>query len=231
MSEVQILATVVCRETFVREAVTEALSEAGITVAASLGYLGGDQASPPQSDVCIYVASGHSDRNCMRDSAALEQVPSANWIVLCESKANAVFRMLRDRGFSVSAAPLDVSRGDLAYLASLASRGRRFFVDALCDPGPTRETQMIQDADLEPDQWQLLRCLIEGYSNKHIARTQGCDENVVKARIRALLAKLKVQNRTQAAVLAARAGLAHMVKTPPTAAGPRGGAQVHRLTA
>jgi two-component system nitrate/nitrite response regulator NarL len=51
---------------------------------------------------------------------------------------------------------------------------------------------------------QILRCLIEGASNKHIARQLGVAEATVKVHIKAILRKAKVANRTQAAMWAQR---------------------------
>lgn len=53
----------------------------------------------------------------------------------------------------------------------------------------------------------LLRYLSDGLSNKEIARAKDCTEGTVKVHIRQLMLKLGVANRTQAAVLAVRAGL------------------------
>jgi two-component system nitrate/nitrite response regulator NarL len=51
---------------------------------------------------------------------------------------------------------------------------------------------------------QILRCLIDGSSNKHIARQLGVAEATVKVHIKAILRKAKVANRTQAAMWAQR---------------------------
>jgi two-component system, NarL family, nitrate/nitrite response regulator NarL len=51
---------------------------------------------------------------------------------------------------------------------------------------------------------QILRCLVDGSSNKHIARQLGVAEATVKVHIKAILRKTKVANRTQAAMWAQR---------------------------
>ncbi len=51
---------------------------------------------------------------------------------------------------------------------------------------------------------QILRCLIDGASNKHIARQLGVAEATVKVHVKAILRKAKVSNRTQAAMWAQR---------------------------
>ncbi len=59
---------------------------------------------------------------------------------------------------------------------------------------------------LTPREREVLSHLTEGRSNREIARTLGVAEKTVKAHVSAILAKLGVQDRTQAAVLAVRHG-------------------------
>jgi len=53
---------------------------------------------------------------------------------------------------------------------------------------------------LSPRETSILRCLIEGESNKCIARKIDIAEATVKVHIKAILRKIRVQNRTQAAI-------------------------------
>jgi two-component system nitrate/nitrite response regulator NarL len=55
-------------------------------------------------------------------------------------------------------------------------------------------------ARLSPREKSILRCLIEGDSNKCIARRVDISEATVKVHIKAILRKIRVQNRTQAAI-------------------------------
>jgi two-component system, NarL family, nitrate/nitrite response regulator NarL len=48
----------------------------------------------------------------------------------------------------------------------------------------------------------ILSCLVNGDSNKHIARNMGVAEATVKTHIKAILRKIRVKNRTQAAMWA-----------------------------
>ncbi|MFC1996789.1 response regulator [Chloroflexota bacterium] len=54
---------------------------------------------------------------------------------------------------------------------------------------------------------QLLRWMVEGYSNKAIAKELFISENTVKYHIRNIFQKLEVQNRTEAVAYALREGL------------------------
>lgn len=53
---------------------------------------------------------------------------------------------------------------------------------------------------LSPRETSILRCLVEGDSNKCIARKIDIAEATVKVHVKAILRKIRVQNRTQAAV-------------------------------
>ena len=53
---------------------------------------------------------------------------------------------------------------------------------------------------LSPQEKVILRCIIEGDSNKCIARKIDIAEATVKVHVKAILRKIRVQNRTQAAI-------------------------------
>lgn len=48
----------------------------------------------------------------------------------------------------------------------------------------------------------ILRCIIDGDSNKHVARKLNIAEATVKVHVKAIFRKIRVQNRTQAAIWA-----------------------------
>ncbi|MEZ2406883.1 two-component system nitrate/nitrite response regulator NarL [Bosea sp. OAE752] len=53
---------------------------------------------------------------------------------------------------------------------------------------------------LSPREMGIVSCLVDGDSNKSIARKIGIAEATVKAHVKAILRKIRVQNRTQAAI-------------------------------
>src|SRR4029077_7607473 len=55
---------------------------------------------------------------------------------------------------------------------------------------------------VSPREKSILRCLVEGVSHKIIARKIGTAEATVKVHVKAILRKIRVQNRTQAAMWA-----------------------------
>jgi two-component system, NarL family, nitrate/nitrite response regulator NarL len=78
------------------------------------------------------------------------------------------------------------------------------------DPEPEPDEEMIAEDVMVPHspcvlsarETQILQCLISGQSNKMIARNFDIMEATVKVHIKAILRKIRVQNRTQAAIWA-----------------------------
>ena len=62
-------------------------------------------------------------------------------------------------------------------------------------------------AELTPREREILECLGGGYSNKMIGRALDISEGTVKLHMKAILRKLGVRSRVEAAVLAAEQGL------------------------
>jgi two-component system, NarL family, nitrate/nitrite response regulator NarL len=60
---------------------------------------------------------------------------------------------------------------------------------------------------LSEREFETLQCLISGYPNKIIARQLGISEATVKVHVKAILRKLKLHNRTQAAMWAVSNGI------------------------
>jgi DNA-binding NarL/FixJ family response regulator len=61
-------------------------------------------------------------------------------------------------------------------------------------------TEDMVAPQLSPREKSILRCLVEGDSNKSIARKIDIAEATVKVHVKAILRKIRVQNRTQAAI-------------------------------
>lgn len=65
-----------------------------------------------------------------------------------------------------------------------------------------RENAVAPAPALTPTQFKVLQCVHSGLLNKQIAFELGMAESTVKAHMTALMRKLKVSNRTQAALAA-----------------------------
>lgn len=65
---------------------------------------------------------------------------------------------------------------------------------------PSAPSESAATSLLSPRETGILCCLVDGDSNKCIARKIGIAEATVKAHVKAILRKIRVQNRTQAAI-------------------------------
>ncbi len=92
-----------------------------------------------------------------------------------------------------------LERGEAAITRKTATRLMNGFQNL------TKETENAEQ--LTKREIQLLRWMVEGYSNKAIAEQLFISENTVKYHIRNILQKLDVQNRTEAVSYALREGL------------------------
>jgi two-component system nitrate/nitrite response regulator NarL len=77
-------------------------------------------------------------------------------------------------------------------------------LDAINTTSP--DTAGTYSPHLSGRQMSILRCLIEGNSNKAIARKMKIADATVKVHVKAILRKIRVDNRTQAAIWAMRNG-------------------------
>jgi len=73
-------------------------------------------------------------------------------------------------------------------------------------PPPPRPSAAVEGLTLR--QREVLRLLLEGQSNKEIARSLGVLEGTVKVHLRTVMMRLGVRNRTQLALIAVKAGIA-----------------------
>ena len=92
-----------------------------------------------------------------------------------------------------------LERGEAAITRKTAARLMSAFQDLT-----KRDSE---DNQLTKREIQLLRWMVEGYSNKAIAQELFISENTVKYHIRNILQKLDVQNRTEAVSYVLREGL------------------------
>lgn len=76
----------------------------------------------------------------------------------------------------------------------------------LAFPQPQGETEPLGEA-LTPRELQVLHLLAEGLSNKQIAKRLEISEHTAKFHVAAILSKLGVESRTEAAVRAVQLGL------------------------
>lgn len=92
-----------------------------------------------------------------------------------------------------------LARGEAAITRKTAARLMSGFQNLIQE---TETADQLTEREI-----QLLRWMVEGYSNKAIAKELFISENTVKYHIRNIFQKLMVQNRTEAVAYALREGL------------------------
>ncbi len=86
--------------------------------------------------------------------------------------------------------------GETVFATELA----KFWMNGSLERGATPIRKLGHK--LTPREVEIAECLLEGESNKLIARRLGITESTVKIHMQSLLRKINVQNRTQAAIWA-----------------------------
>lgn len=96
-----------------------------------------------------------------------------------------------------------VNMGEKVMPSELAKRFPQHWIDETCTTNSQSELlDLLSDREVE-----TLRYLVVGAPNKIIARNLDISEATVKVHVKAILRKLDVQNRTQAAIWAVRNGI------------------------
>ena len=85
------------------------------------------------------------------------------------------------------------------------------------EPAPSRPAAPF--AELTPRELEILECIADGFSNKMIARTLDITDGTVKLHVKAILRKLGMRSRVEAAVSAVEHGLGKNRKKPGPASG------------
>jgi len=145
-------------------------------------------------EVCREVRSAHPDIACLmftsfaRDDALFDSILAG--------AAGYVLKQVK--GADLVDAVVRVDRGE-----SLLDPGvTGMLLDRLRNPRPVADPRM---ASLTPLEHQILGHLVEGLTNREIAREVNVSEKTVKNYISSILHKLGVARRTEAAVYALRA--------------------------
>ena len=156
-----------------------------------------------------------------RGVAALGEIcPEASIVVLSASEdPSDVDRALAQgaRGYVLKSARAEV----LHHVLSLVLAGEIYVPPIVMAQrfGQTPE-KASAFGKLTPRERQVLELLVDGLSNKAIAQALSIGEGTVKVHLKAVLRKLNVANRTQAATLALRLGLSHHSWPPAGAVSP-----------
>jgi two-component system nitrate/nitrite response regulator NarL len=204
-----------------REGLRRILSEttyAPSAVAASLDELGLASGSDSNSIVLIVDASRDHEQTCRQTRQLKEENPTAKVVMLIEQydlkQVLAAFQAGADAYLKKT-----ISCEVLVKSLDLVVLGEAIFPVAILDLLREQESRANHGKDAssaEPShemgppakglsvrETVILRCLMDGDSNKIIARKFDITEATVKVHVKAILRKIQAKNRTQAAIWAA----------------------------
>lgn len=203
--------------TLFREGLGKLLARTGFIVtsmAASADEIDTDNAPEPE---LIIIGTSDSDNGMENNIRTLKaRFPNSRLVVLADQynaeEVHAAFR-LSARGYlmkTINSSTL-VKSLELVMLgesifpsAILTRRADEHALDIEVDEEIVTEVPQISHSSraLSAREMQILQCLVRGQSNKMIARHLDIVEATVKVHIKAILRKIHVQNRTQAAIWA-----------------------------
>lgn len=126
----------------------------------------------------------------------------------------------------------NMSCSSLISSLQLVIQGQKVFPSSLADLLPldrtpslstARSELMLSEASLSRREMDVLQYLMGGDSNKVIARKLDVSDATVKVHVKAILRKLRVENRTQAAIWGAAHGLTRLSSQVPAERANRAG--------
>jgi two-component system, NarL family, nitrate/nitrite response regulator NarL len=217
-------AIIVTPKVLLREGITSLLQDSPYkVVAAAAGPAGLAELPYPKERPMLAIIGVDRQDETLHETAESVRllrslVPDAKVMLVLET--NGAVDLQRLLGLSPDACIFDVASRDILFkTVELTLLNQRVFVlpattmvdDRAVKPLLTSESfsPTINDwAQLSPRERQVAICLAKGNSNKVIARLCKITESTVKAHLKAILRKTRLQNRTQAAVWAIQHGFA-----------------------
>jgi two-component system, NarL family, nitrate/nitrite response regulator NarL len=190
-----------------------------LTRAASAADPGWLQHLPQEPALIIIDANRSVDRSLQMVSQVRERHPTVRIVALADQFDLSIVRQLQEAGvtgFCLAAKSHDVLIRSLE-LVTLGETVVPFEVlRSVMDQAPQDQGQPLQDNAAEPKladltgcklslrEAEILGCLREGAPNKVIARKLDITEATIKVHVKAILRKLGLANRTQAAMWASQ---------------------------
>jgi two-component system nitrate/nitrite response regulator NarL len=164
------------------------------------------------AEIVIYVSNGNPTDSAEAVDALVTSLDAKVLVLSGDLSVDELEACLRAGagGYLLS----DISSEALNHSLRLISLGEIIFPSRLAASWATGQLRSKGRSDkcdslrnpLTPRENEILGCLTEGASNKLIARQLGISEATVKIHVKALVRKIGVQNRTQAALWAVQSG-------------------------
>lgn len=167
-----------------------------------------DGAAP---DLVLYARPHTEEEAATAVRFIRDTLPEADVLVMAESLVAEEFSACLSAGVSGYLLS-DISKDALLHSMQLILLGEKVFATELAklwlNGGLERRITPVRklEHNLTPRESEILECLLEGNSNKMIARQLEITESTVKIHMKSLLRKINVQNRTQAAIWAMESG-------------------------
>lgn len=167
-------------------------------------------------DLVLYAKAGPEDDSAEAVRVIREILPEAQVMVMAETLVPSEFSACLSAGVSGYLLS-DISKDALLHSMHLILLGEKVFATELAklwmSGGLERKFNCAKklEHNLTGRESEILECLLEGDSNKLIARRLSITESTVKIHMKSLLRKINVQNRTQAAIWAMESGFAGSV--------------------
>ena len=212
--ETQCTITLFAKIEVVREGLKRILVEDGFDVIGSVGSLADlDEADPADDERHIILCDISSCSEAISVARTLRTRFVESRIVFMADEVGI------DNVSSAFGEGIDgyvirsISCEPLMNVLRLVAAGEKAFPSQLVNALNTSVWKMptgkvdVEDLNISDRELQILRCLISGHSNKVIARQLSITEATVKAHVKTVLRKLRVANRTQAAIWAIKRGL------------------------
>ena len=205
-----------------REGFKKALHDAGFEVVAAESDLKNVRLADCVSDRALLIIISSTD-HAADDVRALQgaraRFPGSILVSLCQDcLPQQAAQLLRAGASAILPTPRNVD--DFADVLDLAALGQRVvpihLVSSYIDEGAADTIRLLGarasygsfvDCDNKPVRMstrevEILRCLLAGESNRSIGKRLVIGEATVKVHVKAILRKIKVKNRTQAAIWA-----------------------------
>ncbi|MET0364213.1 MAG: response regulator transcription factor [Sphingobium sp.] len=205
------------RNAIVREGLKRILSDEDFEITESVDHLSRleGMSSPGDRGADLIVLDNGADDGELDNIRTLhERFPHARLVLLSDEfdmdTMATAFRM-GAHGYIVK----EISCAPLIGSLQLVAMGEKVMPTRLADEFPLKMSAYghqdndrgLADAHLSTREVEILQCLIMGHPNKIISRQLDISEATVKVHVKAILRKLHVQNRTQAAIWAINRGV------------------------
>lgn len=208
---------IIGRSTIVREGITRFLSDYGFRISQSVNSFPDLKATANEScengGPCSSITLVDNQFDADDLDYLKHEFPLTRIVILTDEFDFSVMVRVFRAGVHAYVAK-DISCERLIGVLHLVAIGEKFLPSQLLDEIPSHvightdpQIHDLAHAHLLQREIEILRCLIMGYPNKLVSRQLDIDEVTVKVHVKAVLRKLRVKNRTQAAIWAVQRGL------------------------